>query len=180
MESSENEIIEGLRKSKAVIGELYPVLKRKDTGEIIDGSMRKRADPTWIEKEVEIKSEKEAILYRLYANYRRRVSAKETKVQIIALAEALEREGVPREQIAQKLAELTPYSERWIRYLLPAKYKVVEKTKKTLKKPEGGYEEVLPHPSEETRKPIEEKVKTYQCPVCGTTLKLVGDLLYPV
>jgi rubrerythrin len=180
MEVSETEVIEGLRKSKAIVGELYPVLKRKDTGEIIDGFTRKRADPTWTEKEVEIRNEKEAILYRLYANYRRRVSSKETKVQIITLAETLEKEGVPRELILTKIAELTPYSERWIRYLLPAKYKAVEKTKKTMPRKAEGHEEVLPHPSEETKKPTEEKVKTYQCPVCGTTLKLVGDLLYPV
>jgi len=42
---SNDEVREGLKKSKGVVGPLYPVLVKKGIIEIIDGEERKRADP---------------------------------------------------------------------------------------------------------------------------------------
>jgi len=48
------------------------------------------------------------------------------------LAAILEKEGIPKEQIASKLAEITPYSPGYINKLMPKKYKMIQKTAKSL------------------------------------------------
>jgi len=148
----EEEFMEGLRKSRDVIGHIYPVIVKKGTYEIIDGKHRKQIDPTWPEKEVEFPDRKSEILFRMHANYRRAVSRKERASEMLLLASILEEEGVPREQMVSKLAEITPFSERYIRNLLPSKYKMTEK--RPPKKMKSGYSFVCGTSSaSENRKP---------------------------
>lgn len=124
---STEEVIEGLRKSKNLLGPITPVLTGKDTMEIIDGRHRKRADPSWPEKQVEVPKDfpfpKDFyfLLLRVHANYRRPVSAKETQTALLRLASKLESHGFETEKIASKLAEITPYSLRTVERRLPAK-----------------------------------------------------------
>ena len=167
------------KKSKSITGPIYPVIIDKNTGEIIDGKHRKTDDPTWPEKIVDPKDLKEKTLLRMHANYRRKVTRKETKVQLLMLASILEEEGVPREHMVTELTKITPYTKQYVRKLLPAKYKVMEKSRK---EPAIKYlttdEKLVSHPSEETRKPTPRKEeKVYVCPVCATALKLRGELL---
>jgi len=123
-EEKREELIEGLRKSRRLLGPIYPIIVKRGTLEIIDGKHRKQVDPTWPEKEVEFLDKKSELLFRMHSNYRRQVSRKETQTQLLMIADILEeKEGVPREQIASKLAEITPYSIVWIEKLLPKKYK---------------------------------------------------------
>jgi len=117
------EFLAGLKKSKTVVGHIYPVIVKKGTLEIVDGKHRKQVDPAWPEKEVEFPDKKSEILFRMHANYRRKISRKERAAEMLLLASILEEEGVPREQMVSKLAEITPFSERHIRRLLPKRYK---------------------------------------------------------
>lgn len=159
------EFQEGLRKSKNIVGHIYPVIVKKGTIEIVDGKHRKQTDPTWPEKEVEFADKYSQVVFRLHANYRRSIPRMETGSYVLMLAEMLEEKGVPREQIASKLAEILPYSERWIRALLPKKYKMEEKTRK--------FAEVLPHPkivTKEVPEPLEEK------PDIDRDLKRLGEI----
>jgi len=121
-EASQEEVVEGLRKSKDRY-RLYPTLIEKGTMNILDGKGRKQADPTWPEQEVEIKDPKDRILIPLHANYRRQVPKKETQTYFLTLADMLEKDGTPIHDIASKIAELTPFSEQYVRRLLPPKYK---------------------------------------------------------
>jgi len=142
------EVVEGLRKSFKVLRPVYPIVRSKRTGEIIDGFHRYEASPTTYKKycvELDM-DEKQEILYRLHLNYRRKVSKKERQQQLVKLAEILEKEGVTREEMVSELAKITPFTERWVRELLPEKYKMVERAPKEA--------EVLPHierPKVETR-----------------------------
>ena len=141
------EFLAGLKKSKDIIGHIYPVVVKKGTLEIVDGKHRKQVDPAWPEKEVEFSSKKEEILFRMHANYRRKISRKERAAEMLLLASILEEEGVPREQMVSKLAEITPFSERYIRSLLPIKYKVSEFAHKRTK----VYEEPVPRMKTEAK-----------------------------
>ena len=140
------EFLAGLKKSKDVIGHIYPVVVKKGTLEIVDGKHRKQVDPAWPEKEVEFPDKKSEILFRMHANYRRKISRKERRAEMLLLASILEEEGVPRERMVSKLAEITPFSERYVRMLLPSKYKVTEKRHKTVHKRTESDEEIFPHP----------------------------------
>jgi len=122
-----SEIVEGLAKSEKTVGQLTPVYVTKD-GEIIDGFHRKSANPQWREEVLEnIETREDYLKARIAFNYRRVVKRDEMKALIIELADILLSKGVPKGELAKKLAEITPYAEKTIINLLPAKYKVVEK-----------------------------------------------------
>jgi len=113
-----------LAKSKRSIGPLYPVLLDA-RGYIIDGLHRREADPSWPSVTLKhIKTERERLVARIVANTcRRDVSLEERKAQIHELAKLLAREGVERERIVAKIAELTGLTDRYIRMLLPSEFK---------------------------------------------------------
>ena len=134
-----------LSKSAKLIGHLYPVLRSPD-GEIVDGYHRKQADPSWPETVVDfVKTDYEKALVRLWANYRRKVPAKEVQQLLTTMAKQLRKMGYPPGEIVKKLAEVTPYSVRWIQQLLPPEYKrayvkMEEKLKKLIKEEEKAKE----------------------------------------
>jgi hypothetical protein len=172
--SEEDELLLTLRKLRELVGELYPVLVDEE-GNIIDGWHRVKVNPNWHRKMVKCKDVSDKALVWLAAHARRGINPKELSVKMIQVAEKLLTEGVPREQIVTKIAELTGYSERHVRRLLPAKYKAKEKARTPTVK--LLYEE-KPKPAEE--KPAERKAPAkYLCPVCGAALAFVGDLLVP-
>jgi hypothetical protein len=172
--SEEDELLLTLRKLRELVGELYPVLVDEE-GNIIDGWHRVKVNPNWHRKMVKCKDVSDKALVWLAAHARRSINPKELSVKMIQVAEKLLGEGVPRDQIVTKIAELTGYSERHVRRLLPAKYKAKEKARTSTVK--LLYEE-KPKPAEE--KPAERKAPAkYLCPVCGAALAFVGDLLVP-
>jgi len=118
-----------LKRSKDIVGYIYPVVIDKKTYEIVDGKHRKEADPRWPEIQIEFDSRKDRLLYRIHANIiRRKVSRKERAAQLCELALYLEEEGVPNEEIAQEIVKLVPeLSPGYIMNLLPAKYKSKKK-----------------------------------------------------
>lgn len=169
------EFVRRLAKLKEHVGEVYPVLADEE-GNIINGWHRIRVDPNWHRKVVPCKDMAEKALVWLAAHERRAVTPKEVSVNLIHIAEKLLKENVPRDQIVAKISELTNYSESYIRKLLPAKYKALEKAR--VKAVKTLYPEEKPKPAEE--KPPERRVPTkYLCPICGSGLAFIGDLLVP-
>lgn len=122
--------VESLKKSQEKIGQLYPILV-SPSGEIIDGKHRLEANPNWERKKVKVFTKAEEILIRVHANYRRKVSVEETRNEILKLAEILNKSGLEKGGIANKLAEITPFSARYIRDILPDKYKMVSKARES-------------------------------------------------
>ena len=106
--------------------ELYPVLVAED-GEVLDGKHRVEAKPKWHKKTVQAKTRLEKILVRVKAHYRRRVPREETQALILEVAHELEASGVECRTISSELANMMPYSAKYIQTLLPEKYKQPEK-----------------------------------------------------
>jgi hypothetical protein len=173
--SDEEEFITRLRKLRGLVGEVYPVIVDAE-GNIIDGWHRVKVDPSWHKKIVECKDMGEKALVWFAAHERRTVSQKELSTNMIHVAEKLLRQGIQRDQIVAKIAELTGYTEQYIRKFLPAQYKAKEKARaKPIK---------LVYPEEKPKlageKPAERRMPTkYLCPICGSPLALFGELLIP-
>ena len=114
-----------LGESKRSIRELYPVLLDAH-GNVIDGFHRLEADGGWKTERLEhIKTPTQLALARIVANtHRRIVSRDERAQQIEELARALlDHDGVSKTEIVPTIAELTTFSERYVRDLLPDDYK---------------------------------------------------------
>jgi ParB-like chromosome segregation protein Spo0J len=47
-------LLDNLKKSAEDIGQLYPVLVDADTGEVLDGKTRLKADPNWRKETVKV------------------------------------------------------------------------------------------------------------------------------
>jgi len=176
----EEDVIEVIKKSTNAIGYGYPCVVDEDTGEVVDGYHRKRADPNWPEIKRKFKDEIERLIFRIVVNTARRsVSKKERKAEMIKLASLLEKRGVPKEQICQKICELlkNSFSERYIRSLLPSKYKESRKVRRQKTVWEVHGEEVKEKKKKEPR--VVSKPKKLMCPVCGAALAFLGDMLVP-
>jgi hypothetical protein len=174
-EEYDEEIVEWLRKSREQVGELEPVYATPD-GDIIDGKHRLKAYPGWKTVTVQIEDIRK-IVERIHRNVHRKLSKAEIKQAVLQLAVAYERQGVPKEQLVDKLKEVLPFSESYIRELLPAKYKKERKPKEKLAVKMLA-EKPTPIPTPQPTPKPEEKHLT--CPICGSKLKLVGNALVPV
>lgn len=127
---SDVEHIHNLMRSKQLVGELSPVIIDFDN-EILAGACRKKAGFLRTYKvdsrklaskwEVPVRVAKERV--RLSSNIQRRVSKEETQEILVRIAKAFEQQGVPKEQIAVKVAENCPFSRVYVWQLLPGKYK---------------------------------------------------------
>jgi len=175
--TSKEELVSHIRASREKVGELYPVLVDEE-GKIIDGYHRLEAYPDWVRKTVEPASPYEEALIWFAAHKRRKVTTKEAKVKFIAMAEELLKEGVPKGEIATRLAEVTGYTVQRVSSLLPAKYKL--KVKRVAGR-KGAvvkrlYKEKI---KKEVKKKQVRRPTKYLCPACGTPLALVADLLVP-
>lgn len=174
-EGYDEEIVEWLRRSREQIGELEPVYITPE-GEVLDGKHRLKAYPGWKTKTLEVEGSQK-IIQRIHRNIHRRLGKRELKEAIIQLAAALEREGVQREHLIDEIKKVLPFSEDYIRKMLPARFK-----RKYRKKLKPAYrtlveKEVKPKAKPELKKKEE---KFLICPVCGSKLKLKGDMLYPI
>jgi hypothetical protein len=115
------------------------------------------------------------VVERIHRNIHRKMSKAEIKQAVLQLAIAYEKLGIPKELLVEKIKETLPFSESYIRELLPAKYK---KERKPKEKPAVKIlTEKPPAPTQPSPKPTEEKALI--CPVCGSKLKLVGSVLVP-
>ena len=116
--------IEDYKSSAQKVGKLYPVLE-DFYGNVIDGQHRLEADEDWPKIRLEnVKTEKQRILLRLIGNVcRRTVPAQEKTDMLDKLGSILVEEGFKLGEIAEKMAEETGMSYRWVVKYLPEKYK---------------------------------------------------------
>ena len=98
-------------------------------GNVVDGLHRSRTDPKWKAEKLDwVKTDKDRVLVKLHANYRRSISKEELSREFIKLADILVRENKiedPRDA-ASAIAKLVPYTERYVREILPPQYKHTE------------------------------------------------------
>jgi len=173
----DHEVVVGLEKSFKILRPVYPIVKAED-GEILDGDHRKEAAPITYEKYCVVlkgvTSEKDKLLYKLHLNYRREVPKKEREKHLTRLAEILEGEGVPRQEMVSALAKITPFTDRYIRELLPEKYKYVEKA--------PPHAELPPHTKIVTPPTIikpswEERKAVMKAPISKMELEVITELM---
>jgi hypothetical protein len=167
----DEEVVEWLRKSREQVGELEPVFLTPD-GDVLDGKHRLKAYPGWKTQLVQVEDARK-IVERIHRNIHRKIGKAEIKQAVLQLAITYEKSGVPREQLVDKIKEALPFSESYIRELLPAKYKKDHKPKGKPAVKLLTEKATTPTPP----KPAEETALT--CPVCGSKLKLVGSVLLP-
>ena len=120
-----------LKKSEK-IGQLYPVLVDSE-GNVIDGFHRLEVDPHWRrEKLPEIDTEEKLLVARCVANWnRRQVSREEKEEWINGLARIYKKQGLKvtpqRNEIKQKIAEVTGLNSDVVLLFLSPKFKVEPK-----------------------------------------------------
>jgi len=174
-EEFDEEVVEWLKRSREQVGELEPVYVTPE-GEVIDGRHRLKAYPGWHAQTVQV-DELRKVVERIHRNIHRKLTKKETKEAVIQLALALEKQGVPREFLVEEIKKHLPFSEDYIRKLLPSKFK------REYKKPEKLPVKILTEQPTVQAPPTppapvpEEKPKYYICPVCASKLVLKGDAL---
>lgn len=122
----DQETVEKLKKSKEIVGYLGDVIKDQQ-GNILSGRHRKLADPKWPEKEVTVTDPLQRELMVLHFNVQRIVPKEETQRRLVKIAQLVESTGVPINQVCGEVCRLVPYTEQYVRELLPEKYKMVSK-----------------------------------------------------
>jgi intein/homing endonuclease len=174
-EEYDEEIVEWLRKSREQVGELEPVLVTAD-GDVLDGRHRLKAYPGWKTQVVQVEDARK-IIERVHRNIHRKISQSEIKQAVLQLAVAFEKAGVPKDQLVDKIKEALPFSESYIRKLLPAKYKREYKPKEKpavkilTEKPQTPTPQPTPKPPEE---------KALICPICLPPGTIVGGIFREV
>jgi len=175
-EQYDEEIVEWLKRSRELVGELEPVYITPE-GEVIDGKHRLKAYPGWKTEVIQV-TDIQKIMQRLHRNIHRKPSKQELKEILLALAVALEKMGTPKEELIDKIKQHVPFSEDYIRSLLPAKFKREYK-----KKEKPAVKLLTEKPTEKATvkpTPVTERKPTYlTCPICGSRLTLKGDVLLP-
>jgi hypothetical protein len=172
-EEYDEEIVEWLKRSRELVGELEPVYITPE-GEVIDGRHRLKAYPGWKTQVIQA-ADIDKIIQRLHRNIHRKPTKQELKQIMIQLALTFEKAGVPKTELIDKIKQHLPFSEDYIRSLLPAKFKREYKKKE---KPTVKFLTEKPTPTTApTPKPEAKHYLT--CPVCGSRLTLKGDVLLP-
>ena len=121
----DQDTVELLKRSVEQQGQLLPIVKDQK-GYIISGRHRKAADPNWREMLIITTDELDRLLKIIHFNVQRRPSREETAKILLRIAEILESKGIKQSDIAVEMSKIVPYSDQWIRELLPDKYKHVE------------------------------------------------------
>jgi hypothetical protein len=124
-----------LKKSMETVGPLQPILVDEKTGEILLGKHRKNTGLPIPESKIHVKDPLHRELIIVHGNFQRQVEAEETKYHFNRIARFLEEQGVPKEQICDKVCQLVPYSEQYVRRLLPAEYRMVSKARTQICEP---------------------------------------------
>jgi len=123
----DKEFVEMLKKTLD-LGCLQPCVREKGTNRYLLGEHRKRAYANWPEIEIEVKDDLHRELIILIGNFHRQITEQQTKGRLIRIANILETHGVDKKDICSTMAKLPiPFSEQYIRHLLPTDYKMISK-----------------------------------------------------
>jgi len=124
-----------LKKSMAQIGQLAVVIYCKQHPEkILSGRHRtnaggeaqlerKNLDVEKIATDLQVPHELAETLVMIHANVQRRVKKEETRITLLSAAKDLEASGIPKQEIANRLSKILPYTHAYILKLLPDDYK---------------------------------------------------------
>lgn len=110
----DNETVETLRKSKALIGSLLPVVRDQEDN-IISGRHGKYADANWPEVQIEAKDPLGTKPPSIHYNVQHKPPREETKLRVLRIAKLLEARCTPKDEIAAKVLQPVPYSSRYVR-----------------------------------------------------------------
>jgi len=104
---------------------IYPIIRAAD-GRIAEGRHRHKVNKKWPSvTRKDLKTEKDIILFRIHAHEcRRRISFEERQEEIQKLAGILLKEGVKKERVCAEIAKITPFSDRYIEYLIGPEWKM--------------------------------------------------------
>lgn len=152
--------IQTLKKGREVLGELYPILV-DENGRIIDGNHRTVAGFKETKVLPWVKTPKDRIMARLWANHRRKVTESETSRAILELAVSLEREEkVAPEAVAARVVELSPFGKTLVYRYLPERFKQPAKVEAGKQTPHAKsaplVEQKLQQPETPEAEPIQE------------------------
>jgi hypothetical protein len=119
-------IIERLKSTAQIVGQLYPVLVNKN-GDIIDGAHRLIADPSWKRVELDLNPLKTHI-FRLVSNSIRRTTDNRDYDELAGYLQKTEPGDKPSrvasgKSIAERISELTSIPERTIYEHLDQRFK---------------------------------------------------------
>jgi len=109
-------LLDNLKKSAEDIGQLYPVLVDADTGEVLDGKTRLKADPNWRREIVKVEEPLKKLKIKCHANWHRKTINRQA-----ILTEIAEQTGWKGLEPFAKFLDVT---ERTISSYLPEKYKI--------------------------------------------------------
>ena len=121
-------------KNSEKIGQLYPVLVDAK-GNVIDGFHRLEADPNWRREELpEIDTEEKLFVARCVANWHRRhIEEEEKETWLNRIAEIYSKQGLQvrskgsgKNEIIEKIVEVTGLKPATIQFYLKSKYKQEE------------------------------------------------------
>jgi hypothetical protein len=118
-------LLSNLKKSAEDIGQLYPVLVDADTGEVLDGKTRLKADPNWRRELVTVEDPLKKLKLKYHANWHRKTINRKD-----VLAEIAEETGW---RGLEPFAKFLGVSERTISSYLPEKYKLKHDSPHNLK-----------------------------------------------
>jgi len=108
--------VDNIKRSAEDIGQLYPVLIDADTGEILDGRNRLKANPNWKKEIVKTKDSLEKLKIKHHANWHRKTINRQD-----VLTEIAEETGW---RGLEPFAKFLDVSEKTISRYLPEKFKI--------------------------------------------------------
>jgi hypothetical protein len=180
----DQELLRELKRTKELVGELYPILVTRD-GKIVDGLHRAKVGWKSVRRLDQVDSDVKAVLARILVHkVRREITSEEQKKAVNQLAELLlTKKGIKPGRIGPLIAELTGYSLPQIDIWLDEKYKAPKGPKPALqaeplegvgvstKPAEMGAEEIGEQIRESGRiggrKGGRPAVWLWMCPKCG-------------
>jgi very-short-patch-repair endonuclease/chorismate mutase len=126
----DEEIVEQLKRSKEILGEIIPIIMDSE-GNILSGRHRERAgwalkhiaDIEKMAQKLKVSTSMARDIIRLHLNVQRKPSKEETKAILLRMAKELEAKGIEKKNIASELTKYAPYTDRYIREILPDEYK---------------------------------------------------------
>ena len=122
MKMIDKELVEALRRSKARLGYLSPIV-RDQNGNIISGRHRKYADANWPTVTREVKDDLEREILAIHYNIQRIIPREETQNRLLRIAKILEQQGVKPGEVSSKIISLTGLSRSYVYELLPEQHK---------------------------------------------------------
>jgi hypothetical protein len=126
MVSTEKEHVDALKRTYELVGPIYNVVLDQN-GKVLSGSHRLATKLPWPTQTKEVKSELEALLYRLLSNVQRQPKEEETKYLLNKIAEEVSKEKqIPASETCAELVRMfcpDIYTERRIEQLLDGRWK---------------------------------------------------------